>query len=67
MAENYWRINASNSRLFFLKAGGSLFNIRLRFKKNRRDVTFPGLGLQFLWLLLELIYNIFLIPKPAWH
>jgi len=23
------------------------------------------LSLQFLWLLLELIYNIFLIPKPA--
>ena len=30
-------------------------------------LTFTGLGLRFLLLLLELIGNIFLISKPAWH
>ena len=35
------------------------------FQKSWRELTFPGWGLQFLWILLELIYNIFLIPKPA--
>jgi len=48
-----------------------LLNVRLCFLKTIKqfsaDLTFPGLSLQFLWLLLELIYNIFLIPKPAWH
>ncbi len=35
--------NASNSRLFFLRAGGSLLNIRLRLKKGRREVFYIAL------------------------
>ncbi|WP_217653501.1 hypothetical protein, partial [Bacteroides luti] len=38
-----------NSRQLFLKVGGSLFNIRLRFKKDRRDV----LTLYFYTILLK--------------
>jgi len=43
---NGWKLlvnNNSNSRLFFLKAGGNLPNIRLHFKKDSRDVFYMAL------------------------
>jgi len=67
------KYNVKTSRLFFKKRNRMLSKLPPAFFESRREfahvdcleMTFTGLRLQFLWLLLELIYNIFLIPKPS--